>query len=149
MAYSDNIVFLGTELKLSINIGGSENDSPIPPMGEFSFKVEVFCTSKKTLIAKYNCNNGYLISDNTTSGINIIYSTDATSDKIDSTSFILLIDTESLGVGGVKCKVTAYLPDSDFKADNNNASNLKNNYRTEVSIVDTGITIKKSITWDA
>lgn len=146
MAYSDNIVFLGTELKLSINIGGSENDSPIPPMGEFSFKVEVFCTSKKTLIAKYNRSGGYEIKDNTTSGIDIIYSIDDTSGKIDPTSFILLIDTESLGVGGVKCKVTAYLPDSDFEAtDNNNASNLKNEYRTEVSIVDTGITIEKSI----
>lgn len=146
MAYSDNIVFLGTELKLSINIGGSENDSPIPAMGEFSFKVEVFCTSKKSLIAKYNYSGGYPITDNTTSGIDIIYSNKANTDEIDRNSFILLIDTESLGVGGVKCKVTAYLPDSDFKAtDNNNASNLKDSFRTEVSIVDTGITIEKSI----
>lgn len=147
MGYSDNVVFLGTELKLSINIGGSEKDSPIPNMGDFSFKVEVFCNPKKTLITKYKATNGSNIEDTATNGIDIIYSYDPKTDKIDPTSFILLINTELLGTGSVKCKVTAYLPDDDFEPkDDNNVSTVDiDGFRTEVSIVDTGITIEKSI----
>lgn len=147
MGYSDNVVFLGTELKLSINIGGSEKDSPIPNMGEFSFKVEVFCTSKNTLKAKYNYKEGFEITDSVSNDIDIIYSYKKnSSDEIDPNSFILLINTEKLGTGSVKCKVTAYLLDEDFKkTDDNYTGTLDNNYRTEVSIVDTGITIEKSI----
>lgn len=143
MDNSDNIVFLGTELKLSINIGGTEKDSPIPDMGEFSFDVEVFCNPKKSIKASYISENKSVNSD---SGINIIYSYKQLTDDVDPDSFILLLDTNFIGTGSVKCKVTAYLPDQDFEnTDDNNTGDIKDSFRTEVSIVDTGIIIEKSI----
>lgn len=145
MRHSENIVFLGTELKLSINIGGSEKDSPIPDMGLFSFKVEVFCNPKKSALAVFNAKNEYEITESTTNNMKIIYSYDEGGEKIDPNSFILLINTDSIGTGEVKCKVTAYLPDTDFKMEDNVVNDLTNSYRTEVTIVNTGITIEKSL----
>lgn len=49
--------------------------------------------------------------------------------------YIILIDTSEIGTGNLKCKVTAYIPDVDFE----------DKERTEVSIIDTGIEIVKSI----
>jgi hypothetical protein len=49
--------------------------------------------------------------------------------------YIILIDTYKVGTGTLKCKVIAEIPDGDFD----------NDYRTEVSIIDTGINIVKSI----
>lgn len=143
MRHSENIVFLGTELKLSINIGGSEKDSPILDMGRFSFKVEVFCNPKKSALAVFNAEGGYKIKDSTTNNMKIIYTTEG--EKIDPNSFILLINTDSIGTGEVKCKVTAYLPDTDFKMEDNVINDLTDSYRTEVTIVNTGITIEKSL----
>jgi hypothetical protein len=49
--------------------------------------------------------------------------------------YIVLIDTSKIGTGTLKCKVIVEIPDGDFDDD----------FRTEVSIIDTGIEIVKSI----
>mgnify|MGYP003430352884 CR=1 FL=1 len=101
-------IFLGTELKLNINI---------EPMGEFTMDdydwlVDVYCSTKRVLtISK------------------------SSAIKIDSNNYVLLVDTEELGAGDVKCKITAYIPDLDFP----------DTLRTEVSMIDTGINVIKTI----
>lgn len=49
--------------------------------------------------------------------------------------YIVLIDTLKLGTGTLKCKIAVTLPDADFEDGD----------RTEVTIIDTGINIIKSI----
>lgn len=105
---TDNNIFIGTELKLNINI---------EPMGEFTmgdydWSVDVYCSTKRVLTIPKS------------SAI-----------KIDSNNYVLLVDTEELGAGDVKCKITAYIPDFDFP----------DTLRSEVSIVDTGLKIVKTI----
>ncbi len=103
-----NNIFLGTELKLSIEI------EPISglTMDDYDFNVEVFCSTKKVIT--------FLKSEAV---------------RVDSWNYIVLADTSVLGAGDVKCKVTAYIPDGDFK----------DHLRTEVACIDTGITIIKNI----
>ena len=105
---TDNNIFIGTELKLNINI---------EPMGEFTmddydFEVEVYCSPKKTIVVPKK---------------------DAI--KVDSNNYIVIADTNVIGAGELKCKVTAHVPDSDF-ADRE---------RTEVVVCTTGITITKGL----
>lgn len=108
MVTQTNNVFIGTELKLNINI---------EPMGEFTmddydWSVDVYCSTKRIMtIPKLS------------------------SIRIDSNNYVLLVDTEELGVGDVKCKITAYIPDTDFA----------DAFRTEVSLIDTGINVIKTI----
>ena len=101
-------VFLGTELKLNINI------EPIGTvtMDTYNFEVEVYCSPKKTIIVKKN---------------------DAI--RIDESNYVILIDTNVVGAGDLKCKVTAQVPDADFS----------DMIRTEVMAMDTGIKIIKAI----
>lgn len=101
-------IFLGTEMKLSVEI---------EPMGhltmdDYDFTVEIYCSTKRVLsFKKEDCI------------------------RVNAWNYLVLVDTEALGGGDVKCKVTAYLPDSDFE----------DMVRTEVSCVDTGITIVKNV----
>ena len=109
----NNIVFLGTEIKLNIHI------DPIGEltMADYDFTVEVYCSAKKSLI------------------INKSNTTLAKPVEGVENDYIILIDTSEIGTGNLKCKVTAYIPDNDFEDEE----------RTEVSIIDTGIEIVKSI----
>lgn len=100
--------FIGTELKLNIHI------EPIGEitMDDYDFEVEVYCSPKKSiLIAKKD------------------------TIRIDSDNYVVLIDTNLVGVGDLKCKVTAKVPDGDFP----------DNFRTEIVCIDTGINIVKTI----
>lgn len=101
-------IFLGTELKLNINI------EPIGTvtMDSYDFEVEVYCSPKKTIIVKKN---------------------DAI--RIDESNYVILVDTNVVGAGDLKCKVTAQIPDADFS----------DMIRTEVVAMDTGIKIIKAI----
>lgn len=101
-------VFLGTELKLNINI------EPIGDvtMDDYDFEVEIYCSSKK-----------------------VVDITKKEAIRVDSNNYIILIDTNVVGAGDLKCKVIAYIPDNDF------ADGL----RTEISIIDTGINIVKTL----
>lgn len=101
-------VFLGTELKLNVNI------EPIGTvtMDDYNFEVEVYCSPKKTIIVQKS-----------------------EAIRLDESNYIILVDTNVVGAGDLKCKVTAQVPDGDFS----------DMYRTEVVAIDTGIKIIKAI----
>lgn len=84
-------------------------------MEGYDFEVEVYCNPKKVAPAS---KKGTLLT-------NLVYR--------DADNYIALIDTNIIGVGKMMCRVTAYIKDNDF------ADNL----RTEVVVMDTGITIVK------
>lgn len=86
-------------------------------MEDYDFTVEAYCSTKKSLI----------ISKSEAKPV------EGSGEKIND--YIIMIDTSEIGTGNLKCKVTAYIPDDDFEFGK----------RTEVSIIDTGIEIVKSI----
>lgn len=100
--------FIGTELKLNIHI------EPIgdTTMDDYNFEVEVYCSPKRPIIIPK-----------------------ANAIRIDSDNYVVLVDTNVVGAGDLKCKVTAQVPDGDFP----------DQLRTEVVCVDTGINIIKAI----
>lgn len=53
--------------------------------------------------------------------------------KIDSDNYVACLNTSNIGVGELRNKVTAYIPDGDFE----------DGFRTEISDVYTGIIIIK------
>lgn len=101
-------LFVGTELKLNINI------EPIGEvtMEDYDFEVEVYCSSKRPVMA-----------------------TKKDMIRVDSNNYVVLVDTNEVGAGDLKCKVTAQVPDGDFP----------DLLRTEVVCIDTGINIIKAI----
>lgn len=109
MATTKNVSpFIGTELKLNIHI------EPIGKitMDDYDFEVEVYCSPKRPIII---------------SKANAI--------RIDGDNYVVLVDTNVVGAGDLKCKVTAQMPDSDFP----------DKLRTEVVCIDTGINIIKAL----
>lgn len=98
--------FIGTELKLNIHI------EPIgdTTMDDYDFEVEVYCSPKRPIIIPK-----------------------ANAIRVDSDNYVVLVDTNIVGAGDLKCKVTAHIPDGDFN----------DGLRTEVVAVSTGITIIK------
>ena len=99
---------LGTELKLNINI---------EPMGEltmddYDFMVEIYTSLKR---------------------IQEIHKSDTI--RIDENNYVACVDSEALGHGLVKVRVTAYIPDNDFE----------DGVRTEVVYLNTDITIIKTL----
>lgn len=87
MATTYNSPFIGTELKLNINI------KPIGSitMDDYDFYVEIYCHTKKVIV---------------------IQKKDAI--RVDENNYIVLVNSSEIGAGEVKCKVTAYIPDGDF-----------------------------------
>lgn len=80
-------IFLGTELKLNVNI---------EPMGELTMEdydwlVEVYCSAQRVVTVEKK-----------------------EAIKVDSNNYVILVDSAELGAGDIKCKVTAYMPDFDF-----------------------------------
>ena len=101
-------IFIGTELKLNINIAPIDSMT----MDDYDFEVEVWTSSQKMMrIAKEN------------------------TIKVDENNRIILVDTNLLGAGDMKYKVTAYLPDGDFP----------DRVRTEIVAMETGIKIIKTL----
>lgn len=103
-----NKVFLGTELKLNLNIDPINGFT----MEDYDFLIDVYCQSSK---------------------VATITKTQAI--KVDKNNYLICVNTENIGTGNLKCKVTAYVPDEDFP----------DSTRTEVSVIDTGITIVKAL----
>ena len=100
----DEIIYLGTEVKLNINIepiGGAVMD-------DYDFSCEFYCLPN----ASIRLNKDQLI-------------------RTDENNYLAVIDTMPLGVGELKCKVTAYIPDAD----------CNDGIRTEVIRIDTGMRI--------
>ena len=99
-------VYQGTEIKLNVNIEPMKGVS----MESYNFNVEIYTFPSKVLTFNKS---------------------DAT--RVDANNYIVLVDTSLLGAGEVKCKVTAYIPDDDFK----------DGLRTEIAVTNTGIDIVK------
>ena len=81
-------------------------------MDDYNFEVEVYCSPKRPIIIPK-----------------------ANAIRIDSDNYVVLVDTNVVGAGDLKCKVTAQVPDGDFQ----------DLLRTEVVCIDTGINIIKAI----
>lgn len=105
---NDNKVFIGSEIKLNISI------QPLGDltMDDYDFEVETFCSPRKVVLTKKS---------------------DAI--KVDENNYVVLVDTDIVGAGDLKCKITAYIPDADFD----------DGLRTEVAALETGVHIIKSI----
>ena len=81
-------------------------------MDDYNFEVEVYCSSKFSVVI--------------------------TKDKavrVDENNYIILVDTNDLGSGKIKLKITAYIPDENFP----------DHLRTEVTYVNTNISILMGI----
>lgn len=103
-------IYLGTELKLNVNIdpiGGIHMDS-------YDWKVELFTSPSKIVTVS---------SDDTDNAL-----------RQDEDNYIIKADTKAIGIGKLKCRVTAYIPDGDF-------SDYK---RTEVQLYNPSIDIIKA-----
>ena len=104
----ENEVFLGTELKLNINIEPMESFT----MDDYDWNVEVWTSTKRLMVISKE-----------------------QAIRIDNSNYVILIDTNELGAGDVKAKVTAYIPDFDFP----------DTTRTEVVGISLGIKVQKSM----
>ena len=95
---------LGTQLKLNIHIDplGSLH------MSDYDFECEFFVTKKKSVVF-----------------------TKSQMVKIDNDDFLVMLDTQQLGLGNVHITVTAHIPDNDFVGQT----------RKEIICVPTNITI--------
>ena len=105
---NDNVIGLGSEIKLNLNIepvGGYTMD-------DYDFVAEVYCKAKNSIV---------LTKDKTI--------------RIDGNNYLLPVDTQDLGHGAIKVKVTAFIPDKDFV----------DGVRTEVVFIETGIEIIKQL----
>ena len=100
-------IFFGTEFKLNINIEPLDDIT----MDDYDFKVEL-STMQKSL--KYD--KSQLI-------------------RQDKNNYTVLVNTEEIGLGSLRCKVTANIPDTDFE----------DGFRTEVVIINPEIHISKAI----
>ena len=100
--------FLGTELKINVNI------EPIGDvtMDDYDFVVEMYCSPKK-----------------------VVTIPKSETIRMDDSNYVVIVDTEEVGAGDLKCKVTAQIPDGDFP----------DALRTEVVAINTNITIIKAI----
>ena len=102
-------IIYGSEIKLNINI------KPIDSlhMSDYDFNVVFFTNSDQNItLQKHQLK------------------------QIDSDNYIAMLDTKQLGLGKVRMKLTAFLPDSDFD----------DLLRTEIIQTITGIQIVKA--WD-
>lgn len=97
-------VFIGTELKMNVNIAPIDGIS----MDGYDFEVEFYCSPRKIVAFKK-----------------------ADAIRIDDSNYMFRVDTKQVGSGDLMCKVTAFIPDSDFE----------DSLRTEVQMIDTRVHI--------
>ena len=109
-------IILGTEIKLRIEMKPIGNIT----MENCDFILEAYSgNSKKRLILKKD--SSAVILDPDSKG----------------NAYIFLIDSNIIGPGNLKCKITLFVPDSDFY----------DYKRTEVSILNPNIVIKNEEVW--
>lgn len=110
-------VFVGTDLKLSINATIQDDIY----LSDCEFWIYAYCN---------NVNRNYEIHKNECTPI--------ISDNSDDTnSYVFLVDTNNIGTGNLKLKIVIEVPDSDF-------SESEGFTRTEVTILTTDIQIVKA-----
>ena len=98
-------------------------------MKDYDFKIEVYTSTpeKGITVSKIGNNKtNYLRRNN---------------EDPNGGSYYVLVDTSKIGIGKVKCRVTAYIPDTDFGGDGGDPDST----RTEIDIVNTGIEVIKTI----
>lgn len=83
-------IYLGTELKLNVNIDPIGDNH----MSNYDWKVELFTTPNKVVTVESTDVNNAICQD--------------------ADNYIIKVDTTNIGVGKLKCRVTAYIPDADF-----------------------------------
>ena len=112
MAMKNNkTVHIPTELKLKVGIepmGGLH-------MSQYDFEIEAYCNKKSVATSS---KKGDVLTN--------LVAIDG-----DEDNYIALIDTSVTGAGNLKCRIVAYIPDTDFS----------DGLRTEVVVIDTGIPI--------
>lgn len=121
---NNNVVFLGTELKLKVDIEPIKTDTETLTMDDYDFTIEVYCNRKNILTASKKGKPN----EEDFEVINMVRTPI-------SESYLVLVDTNTIGTGTIKCKITAEIRDTDFDDD----------YRTEVVILDTGIEVIKNL----
>lgn len=117
--------FLGTELKLLVNIAPIDGKY----MKDMDFDIAVYTTTpEKGVIAGVKDGKQY---------------GDITRDPQaeDAAGYYVLVDTSKIGIGKVKCKVTAYVEDPAFGA----AGDAHKGTRTEIDIANAGVEVVKAI----
>ena len=107
-------VIIGTELKLQVDI-----DAPLAE-GEHinNFEIQIIGGGIKKQVKTFACVNGALPEG-------VVY--------LEGTSFLVVFNTNEIGLGKVTCRVVVHLPDGHFLDD----------MRTEIVEVDTGIEVIK------
>ena len=101
-------IVLGTELKLRIHVDPIDEYS----LQDYNFKVEIYTNASKVLSFESTDNNIILPDE-------------------DRDTCIVLINSKDVGAGRVKVRITADIPDDDFK----------DGVRTEIAVEDTNIMI--------
>lgn len=105
---NDGRIILGTEIKLNIHIDPFDGLS----MDDYDFQCAVFTASSRRVVI-----------------------TKQETKRIDEDNYLIMVSTDALGAGKLKCEVTAQIPDADFN----------DGIRTEIALFDTGLVISKSI----
>lgn len=111
------VVYHGSDIKLNLNIEPIDGVS----MESYDFSVEVYCDSSATAFGMSKPKTITLTKEDTI--------------MVDKDNALLPISTSLLNTGKVFVKVTAYIPDGDFKN--------KDQKRTEIVYVNTGVEIKE------
>ena len=102
-----NTVYFGTEIKVNVSIDPMDDLT----MDSYDFDCEFYCSSNRKIVLRK---------------MELI--------RFDDSNYIAVIDTKALSLGSLKCKITAYIPDSD----------CDDGLRTEIIVLDTGIKIIRS-----
>lgn len=111
-------VYIGTDIKLNINIDPIGDQH----MSDYDFKVEVYCNPNKVLtISKEQA---------------IPHSYEDEENGI-TDNYIIIVPTNEVGPGTLKCKITAYVTDPDL------VDITKDAVRAEVAVYNTDIQIVK------
>jgi hypothetical protein len=104
---NNNVVSLGSQIVLNVCI------EPIDGVTakDYDFKVLVYCTPKRPVV---NSKEELF--------------------TVDDNNYLMLVDTEDIGIGVITCKVEAMLPDGRFP----------NGVRREIKVINTGLNIVKA-----
>ena len=110
-------VIIGTELKLNINVEPIDGKS----MADYDFDIILRGGKQSITLSK----KGEVLS----AGLK----------QVDGNNYIVAFDTQDLGLGRIICRVIAHIDDGDFDFQNHD------NKRTEITEVNTGIEVVKSL----
>ena len=115
-------IYIGTDLKLSVSIDAIGDTT----MSKYDWKIEVY-TNPKTGIETFSKTYDIATDKDIFEGA-VQYEDDST--------YLLMVKTSKFSPGTLKCKITAYIPDDDFKPER---------IRTEIAFADVDIELIRPI----